>query len=425
MSKLIVNGGKRLFGSLQVRGAKNSVLPILASSYLTQGESVLHNCPDLTDVRGTCRILRMLGCRVKRTDDTIAVVPDGAAGDFIPAAHMCEMRSSIIFLGAMLARTGQACLSMPGGCDLGPRPIDLHLQALRKMGAVIREEQGCLRCSIPDGLHGAAICFPTVSVGATENALIAAVTARGCTRICNAACEPEIVDLAAYLNKCGAHIYGAGTPELYVEGTAHLRGAEHTILPDRIETATYLTAAAVTGGAVTLYRTDDRLLRPVLYRLQRAGCRIQCGEGQIALSAPYRLQSMGTVFTAPHPGFPTDAQAILMAAAATAEGETRFIETVFPHRFRHVAPLCAMGARIAVRRSEAVVQGVPRLHGASVRATDLRGGAALVIAGLAAEGTTEISDVCYIDRGYEHIETALAQLGAAITRKEAAPDRMC
>ena len=425
MSKLIVNGGKRLCGSLRVRGAKNSVLPILASSYLTQGESVLRNCPDLTDVRVACRILRMLGCRVRRAEDAIAVVPDVAAGTFVPAAHMCEMRSSIIFLGAMLARTGQACLSMPGGCDLGPRPIDLHLMALRRLGAVIREEQGCLRCTAPDGLRGALICFPSVSVGATENALIAAVTARGCTRIRNAACEPEIVDLAAYLQKCGAHIYGAGTSELYVEGTARLHGAEHTILPDRIETATYLTAAAVTGGAVTLCRTDDRLLRPVLYCLQRAGCGIRCEEGRISLEAPQRLQAMGSIFTAPHPGFPTDAQAVLMAAAAGAAGETRFTETVFPRRFRHVAPLCAMGARITVQHSEAVVQGVPQLHGASVRATDLRGGAALVIAGLAAQGTTEISDVCYIDRGYEHIETALAQLGAEITRKEAASAGMC
>ncbi len=425
MSKLIVNGGSTLRGALRVQGAKNSVLPILASAYLTNGESILRNCPALSDVHAACRILRMLGCRTEITGGTIRVLPDGAAGAVIPAADMCEMRSSIIFLGAMLARTGRACLSAPGGCDLGPRPIDLHLYALRRMGAVIRETQGRLMCSAPDGLCGAVIHFPVVSVGATENALIAAVTARGCTRIHNAAREPEIVDLAAYLQKCGARIYGAGTPELYIEGVPQLHGAEHTVLPDRIGTATYLTAAAVTGGDITLYHTEGRLLMPVLHCLHRAGCEIECGERQIRLAAPRRLRAMGMVFTAPYPDFPTDAQAILMAAASVASGETRFTDTVFPQRFRHVAPLCAMGARIAVRNGEAVVQGVEQLHGASVQATDLRGGAALVIAGLAACGTTTISRVCHIDRGYEHIETALAQLGADITRTTEHPGAVC
>jgi UDP-N-acetylglucosamine 1-carboxyvinyltransferase len=425
MSKLIVNGGSPLRGALRVQGAKNSVLPILASAYLTNGESVLHNCPELSDVQAACRILRMLGCHTEITGGTIRVLPDGAAGTFIPAADMCEMRSSIIFLGAILARTGTARLSAPGGCDLGPRPIDLHLYALRRMGAVIRETQGQLVCSAPDGLCGAVIHFPSVSVGATENALIAAVTARGCTRIRNAAREPEIVDLAAYLQKCGARIYGAGTPELYVEGVPRLRGAEHTVLPDRIGTATYLTAAAVTGGDVTLYHTEAQLLMPVLHSLHRAGCEIECGDRQIQLTAPCRLRAMGEIFTAPYPDFPTDAQALLMAAASVASGETRFTDTVFPHRFRHVAPLCAMGACITVKNDEATVRGVEHLHGASVQATDLRGGAALVIAGLAAHGTTTISRVCHIDRGYEHIETALAQLGADITRKAEHPGRDC
>lgn len=418
MSKLMINGGRRLQGVLSIHGAKNSVLPILASSYLTQGESILHNCPVLTDVQVACEILRMLGCRVRMYHGRIIVNPDGADGIFIPAEQMCEMRSSIIFLGAMLARTGKARLFAPGGCNLGPRPIDLHLMALRQMGARIEEDAEMLNCDAPNGLHGCVIRFPTVSVGATENALIAAVTARGNTRIINAAREPEIADLVGYLKKCGARIYGAGTSELYVEGVPRLCGAEHTILPDRIETATYLTAAAATGGEILLHNTSAGLLLPVLSSLKRAGCTVYSDKDRIQLQAPGRLRGMGRIFTAPYPDFPTDAQAILMSAAATADGETRFTENVFAGRFRHVPQLCRMGACIDVKDSEAVVQGTPNLIGAKVCATDLRGGAALIIAGLCARGLTEISEVCHIDRGYERIELALAQLGADIARSE-------
>lgn len=421
MSKLIVNGGRRLRGVQQIHGAKNSVLPILASAYLTRGETILHNCPMLTDVQAACAILETLGCRVDRSDDRIVLHTADADGWRIPVEQMGEMRSSIIFVGAMLARTGRAELSAPGGCDLGPRPIDLHLRALRRMGVRVEEGQGKVQCTAPCGLHGCIIDFPAVSVGATETALIASVTARGCTRILNAAREPEISDLIAYLRKCGARIYGEGTSELYVEGVSQLHGAEHTVMPDRIETATYLTAAAVTEGQLLLYRTDAGLLSPVIRCLQQAGCTIYQEPGRILLRAPHRLQGMGRIFTAPYPDFPTDAQAILMAAAAGADGETRFTENIFARRFRHVPQLCRMGAQIAVQGREAVVRGMPSLHGAAVRATDLRGGAALVIAGLQARGTTEISDIGHIDRGYEHLAQALQALGADIERTAAAP----
>lgn len=417
MSKLILSGGHRLRGEVQVHGAKNSVLPILSATYLTQGESVLHNCPDLTDVRLACTILQKLGCTVNFTQGTIGVSTVGAGGTAIPAECMREMRSSIVFLGALLARTGRAVLCAPGGCNLGPRPIDLHLMALRRMGVQIREENEMLFCCAPKGLCGATIRFPFVSVGATENILIAACAARGRTRIYNAAQEPEVVDLAHFLQQCGARIHGIGSAELEIEGVAKLNGTEYEILPDRIETATYLIAGAVTGGDLLLKNTQAALLEPVWTRLQAAGCRIQWSGSQIRLRGPEQLRAFPTVETAPHPGFPTDAQAICMTAASVARGETCFRETIFSERFRHVPALRTMGAQITVCGETALVNGVSRLHGACVHATDLRGGAALVLAGLCADGKTEITDVRHIDRGYQQIEHVLTQLGAKIRRE--------
>ena len=419
MSNLIVRGGRRLQGTLALHGAKNAVLPILSAAFLCEGESVLYHCPRLTDVELACAILRELGCRVRASHSTITVDASGASGTVIPAEYMCEMRSSIVFLGAMLARTGRAELCAPGGCNLGPRPIDQHLSALRQMGAQIIDENGTLHCTAPNGLRGCTIRFPFVSVGATENVMIAAATARGVTRIDNAAREPEVADLARYLNRCGARIHGAGTSELCIEGVKRLHGAEHRIVSDRIETATYLAAAAVTGGDVCLKNTDPTLLRPVLARLQEAGCALRIAQRQIHLTAPARLTAFSAVRTAPYPAFPTDAQAIMMAAAAPASGTVQFDETIFSDRFRHVPELNRMGADITVSGETALVRGVPKLHGAAVRATDLRGGAAMVIAALCAEGTTTISDVYHIDRGYEKIEAALTQLNADVGRETA------
>lgn len=418
MAKLIIRGGNRLEGAMRIFGAKNSVLPILAASLLVSGQSVLQNCPALSDVRLASEILRQLGCTVEREEDRIQIDSAHADGISIPEKLMCEMRSSIIFLGAMAAKNGRAVLSAPGGCDLGPRPIDLHLAALRKMGAAIAEESGILDCRVNGRLHGAEIQFPFVSVGATENVLIAAATAKGTTRILNAACEPEIRDLAQFLIRCGAKVTGAGTSRIIVEGVPKLHGCEHRVIPDRIAAATYLLAAAVTRGDVTLSDVEPEHLSAILPRLQEAGCELVTGDRQIRIRAQGRPKSLSSVLTAPYPGFPTDAQAPLMALCSIADGTTAFEETIFQNRFRHAAELNRMGAEISVAGQSAVVKGVPFLHGARVSATDLRGGAALVLAALFAEGETEISQVHHIDRGYESMECALSLLGACAVRTE-------
>ena len=418
MAKLIVRGGNHLEGTMRIFGAKNSVLPILAASLLASGQSVLQNCPDLSDVRLASEILRQLGCDVRRDGAKIQVDSAHADGISIPEKLMCEMRSSIIFLGAMTAKNGRALLSAPGGCDLGPRPINLHLAAFRKMGAEIKEDNGILDCKVNGRLRGAEIHFPFVSVGATENVLIAATTADGTTKIINAACEPEICDLAHFLIQCGAKVSGAGTSCITVEGVEKLHGCEHRVIPDRIAAATYLLAAAATGGDVTLTDVEPEHLTAILPRLQEAGCELATGNRQIRIRACGRPKALSPISTAPYPGFPTDAQAPLMALTCMAAGTTVFEETIFQNRFRHAEELNRLGAQITVDGQKAVVKGVSFLHGARVCATDLRGGAAMVIAALAAEGETEISQIHHIDRGYESMEGALCSLGACVVRTE-------
>ena len=418
MSNLVVYGGRRLQGELHVHGAKNSVLPVLSATLLAGGTSVIHNCPSLADVDSAVRILEHLGCRVAREGHTITVDASGFSCYEIPQSLMREMRSSVVFLGAVAAKLGRARLCLPGGCDLGPRPIDLHLAALRKMGAQIQENGGFLDCFVPGRLHGAEITFPISSVGATENVIIAAALARGTTIVRNAAMEPEISDLAAFINRCGGKISGAGTPTIRVEGVKKMSGGEHWVIPDRIVAATYLSAAAVTGGKLALRGVEPAHLSAVTPFFERAGCHVQAYSNTIQLSAPARLQPMGRVETAPYPGFPTDAQAPLMAVAAVAGGSTVFVENIFENRFRHAAELNRMGAKITVKGKEAAVQGVARLTGGRVEATDLRGGAALVVAGLSAWGETVVGNIRHIDRGYEKIEAALASVGANIRRQK-------
>ena len=415
MSAIIIRGGRPLSGSLTVQGAKNSVLPILAATLLSGEVCRIRHCPRLRDVETAMEILRHLGCRADwEGRDLLVDAADLTRWD-VPDHLMSRMRSSVVFLGAILARCGQAEMTYPGGCELGARPIDLHLAALRSMGAAIQETGGRLVCR-RERLTGTEIVLSLPSVGATENAMLAACGAEGTTVIANAAREPEIVDLQTFLQKMGAHVQGAGSSTVVVEGGAPLHGCVHTVVADRIVAATYLAAAAGTGGDIRLEGVDYRHLSAVATMLRQAGCRLTCGETSIRLQAPRRLQSAGPIRTAPYPGFPTDAQAPLLATACVADGTTVFVENIFENRYRHIPELVRMGAAVKTEGKVAVVEGVEILYGASVEAPDLRGGAALVVAGLCAEGKTEIGGVEYIERGYECIESTLTSIGADIKK---------
>ncbi len=415
--KLVISGGRKIEGELTVQGAKNSVLPLLSAAVLAHGESVLHNCPQLTDVDAACRILSGLGCRCVRSGGTITVNASSVSRSDIPDELMREMRSSIMFLGSILGRTGRCRLSFPGGCELGARPIDLHLSALKQMGALITEEHGFLDVSAPQGLKGARITLSFPSVGATENILLAAVTARGTTELHNAAREPEICDIADFLIKCGARISGAGSGVIYIEGVERLYPSEYSVMPDRIAAGTYLCCAAATGGELLLSgcRTED--MTAFLSVLESMGCRgYAYGGGKLYFSRKRKLIAPPTIRTMPYPGFPTDIQAPIMAVTTLAEGTSVFVETIFDNRYRHVPELVRLGSSIKAEGRVAVVEGVKRLTGAKLCAHELRGGAALITAALAAEGVSEITGLNYIDRGYDGIEAALRQAGADIKR---------
>ena len=396
MSSLTVTGGRRLFGEISLQGAKNSALPILAASILSAGETVLTNVPALTDVEAALAILRHLGCKAEFANGTVWVDSSTMTGWDIPDPLMRRMRSSVVFLGAILARTGQAALSLPGGCELGPRPIDLHLDAMERLGAVIRRCRGRLIFRAPV-LRGARIDLKLPSVGATENAMIAAAGAQGVTLITNAAREPEIRDLARYLTAMGARISGAGTSILTVEGGAFAPIVRHRVIPDRIAAATYIAALTAVNDAFR----------------QMGVCLCYRG-GTLVAAAGERLKPPLTVTTRPYPGFPTDAQPPLMAAALRARGTSAFVETIFENRFRHVPELVKMGADIRLDGQIARVYGGRPLHGAAVTAPDLRGGAALLVAALAAEGETTIRGTEHILRGYENIDRTFRALGADV-----------
>lgn len=416
MSKLLVTGRKKLSGETYVQGAKNSVLPILAATILTNGENVIFNCPDLSDIDASVCILRYLGCKVSRSGSVLLVNADSLDKQDIPDELMRKTRSSIVFLGAVLAKTGKVRLSFPGGCEIGPRPIDMHLNALREMGAQINEKHGYLDCSAPNGLKGAKITLSFPSVGATEDIMIASCLAEGETMITNAAREPEICDLADYLNKCGAKISGAGEGVVYIQGVSSLGSANHSIIPDRIVAATLMACAAVTGSRITLDGVVCSHLASIIPVFEEAGCKIRCSGGKLKFTAAEKLKSMKTVRTMPYPGFPTDAQAPLLAASCVANGTTVFVENIFENRYRHTGELVRMGADIKTVGKVAVVEGVDALYGAAVEASDLRGAAALVVAGLCAESQTEISGVKYLERGYENFELILSALGADIKK---------
>ena len=381
MSKLVIHGGSPLEGMIPVNGAKNSVLPILAATLINGGINVLHNCPDLRDVSSAIKILEHLGCRVKREGKDIIVDSSVITRWDVPDSLMREMRSSVIFLGPILARCGQALLHTPGGCELGPRPIDLHLDALRKLGAEIEQEGGATKARAAD-MRGRDIILAFPSVGATENIMLAATACRGMTRIINAAREPEIVDLQQFLKKTGASVNGAGA-----------------------------------GGDVTVTDCEPEHIGTVIEKLADGGAAVTYGSHSVRIRMKDRLSAMPYVRTMPYPGFPTDCQAQLMAAACTARGTTVFLENIFENRYRHTDELIRMGADIRVSGRVAVVEG-KILHGADMLATDLRGGAAMVVAALAAKDKSTIGNISHIDRGYERIEEKLSAIGADIAREQ-------
>lgn len=417
MEVLHIIGGRRLVGEIPIHGAKNSALPLLAATLLVPGETCIRHCPRLSDVDASMAILRHLGCAVRWETGNVIVNAAAPTGCAIPDDLMRQMRSSIVFLGAVVARFGEATLTYPGGCELGPRPIDLHLSVLRQLGVTVTETHGTIRCTAPRGLWGQEITLPFPSVGATENALLAACTAAGTTTLYNAAREPEIGDLCRFLNICGARIDGSDSGTIRIEGVPALHGGSHRVMADRIEAATYLAAAAVTGGDITLTGCDPQAVSPAFAPLRQAGCTITVpAADRIHMLAPARLGGLGMIKTLPYPGFPTDAAAPLLAAACVGQGTSVCVETIFENRYRYVDELARMGARIRVDGRVAVVEGVPALQGATVTCTDLRGGAALMVAALVAEGETRITALEHLDRGYECPENCLRSVGAVIHR---------
>lgn len=409
-----ISGGQRLSGACEAQGSKNASLPMLAAAVARPLRLELTNVPRLRDVEATLRILRHLGCRAEQEEHRVWIDSTTLSGCEIPRALMEQMRSSVIFMGALLARCGEARLTLPGGCQLGKRPIDLHLAALRQLGAEIREEGGEIRCRV-DRLRGTRIELPFPSVGATENVMLAACGAEGETELRGAAREPEILALQELLRAMGVSVSGAGSGRIRIAGGRPCAAAAGRVPPDRIAAATLACAAAATGGELELQRIEPQQISAVLHFLNRAGCDIITKQHCVRLTAPRRLRGVGELVTAPYPGFPTDAQPLLMAALLRARGLSRITETLFENRFRAVPELCRLGAEIRVSGRVAEIRGVERLHGAVMTACDLRAGAAMVTAALAAEGESLVHDAGHIARGYEALDGSLRRLGAEIT----------
>ena len=418
MEKLRIEGGNRLDGDVRISGAKNSALPILAATLLAHGVMRVGNLPHLHDITTMLELLGCMGVAVAINED-MSVETDcaGVNSHIAPYDLVRTMRASILVLGPLLGRYGKAEVSLPGGCAIGSRPVDLHLRGMEAMGAEVEVLEGYIKAHVPGGrLHGANIFLDTVTVTGTENIMMAAVLADGIVTIENAAREPEVVDLANCLNAMGAKISGAGTDTLVIEGVEKLYGCSFDVLPDRIETGTYLIAAAVTGGRVRTKDTDPLIMEAVLHKLEEAGAEITTGPDWIELNMHGRRPKAVNVRTAPHPAFPTDMQAQFMVLNAVAEGTGTVIETVFENRFMHAQELVRLGADIHVEGNTAIVTGKEKLRGAPVMATDLRASASLVLAALVAEGVTEVNRIYHIDRGYECIEEKFQQLGANIRR---------
>ncbi|QAT43307.1 UDP-N-acetylglucosamine 1-carboxyvinyltransferase [Aminipila luticellarii] len=415
MESYHIRGGNRISGEYNVKGAKNAALPILAATILSGAECQLSNIPQITDVCSMKKILNELGCKTDTSDETIIVDSRELVADTISLKRMREMRSSVFLLGALLGRCGSAVISQPGGCNIGSRPIDLHLYALRRLGAEIIEKDDVIICKASK-LRGAVIDFSFPSVGATENAIMAATTAEGHTVLNNCAMEPEIGDLQDFLNACGADIKGAGTKTIYINGCSVLHGGNHQIIPDRIECGTYLAAAAATGGELILHHAQSRHLKSILEKLIETGCEVGVKRDKIYFKAPAKLKAPSKIITGPYPEFPTDLQSPFLSMLTLAEGSSYVDETIFENRFAFTEELKRMGADISVEENHAFINGVKELKGCRLSATDLRGGASLVIAGLMAQGKTVIEGIEHIERGYADFSQTLRSLGADIRK---------
>ena len=416
MERLIVKGGNRLVGTVKTSGAKNAVLPIIAASILGTPPSRLDEIPALEDVRTICAVLECLGIKVDASEPhTLKIDSREITSCEAPYELVRSMRASFLVMGPLLARKGYARISQPGGCAIGTRPIDLHLKGFEALGVKIEQGHGYIEASAPEGMTGANIYLDFPSVGATENIMMAAAMANGTTVLENPAEEPEIVDLANYLNQMGARVRGAGTNVITIEGVSELHGVQHSVIPDRIEAGTYMIAAAMTGGDVIIENVLPEHQKPLIAKLREAGALVEEDIDRIHVVGSGKLKAVD-IKTLPYPGFPTDMQAQMMAMLSVAEGRSKITETVFENRFMHVVELNRMGANITTEGRSAVITGPAHLTGCTVRATDLRAGAAMILAGLVAEGATEICDIYHIDRGYEEIAAKLTRLGADIKR---------
>ena len=413
MSSYLISGGRPLNGQLHVHGSKNAALPIIAASLLHHGVTVIRGCPDILDVRYMIKILRSIGCEVLYQGDVLQIDASEICLENISRECVGKMRSSILLLGAALGRCRHMILDYPGGCTIGARPVDIHLKALEQMGVHIEERDGAIHCET-GGLSGARIVLPYPSVGATENLMMAGAMAEGSTWIQNAAKEPEVSDLAGFLSALGVSIYGAGTDRIGILGKCSLHDAEYRVMPDRIVAGTYLLAAAGTGGKIELMNVAEHHVHCLMHLCEAMGCEIRMTEKGIRLKSARRLFAVEDIHTQPFPGFPTDMQSQMMAVLATARGESVIYEHIFENRFRTAGELQKMGADIQIKNNRAVIRGVRKLKGCNVSARDLRGGAALVIAGLMAEGDTIVENSIFVERGYQDICKDLTQLGAEI-----------
>jgi UDP-N-acetylglucosamine 1-carboxyvinyltransferase len=412
MASIIIKGGNKLNGEVKISGSKNASLPIIAASILSGKKTTLFNVPDIHDTQVTLKILRYLGCKVYKNHDRIEINSKYIDKMEVPESLMREMRSTVILAGALLGRFREVTFSYPGGCDIGARPIDLHLKSFKKLGINIAEEYGFIRCSC-DKIVGADIDLDFPSVGATENIILASVFAQGKTSITNAAREPEIVDLVNILNKMGARISGEGTNVIEIEGVTKLHEVKYRVMPDRIEAGTFLCAGAMAGGKIKITNARTEQLIPIISKLEEAGCQIEKDNTSVTLQAPKRLKAI-EIKTMPYPGFPTDMQSIFGSMLSFAKGTSIITENIFENRFKYLQELKRMGAKSKQEGNVAIITGVKMLTGAKVKSTDLRGGAAMVLAGLKARGITEVTNIEYILRGYEGLETKLRKLGADI-----------